>query len=143
MCAHILCEAVSITRDLAEHFVANVKLFVVEPHEFNATRDVGPENPVAFSRPPKPAHASVHRLTNESFPVGAVDGYCVDLDEYLVVCRNWFGQLGQVQNVSVAVFLVDDGFHPRITRHVVVPCAQSCPRASSTRPSAVAVRPPM
>ena len=67
--------------------------------------------PAGFGRANSCEQANKGRCAADKVPVVWVDRGCVDLDEYLVVCRRGLFKLLVLQHVRRAVVVVDDCFH--------------------------------
>src|SRR5687767_15794832 len=67
MCADVLRETATVSRDLAKDFIARFELGMVYPGKLHSTGDVRSQDLVTWLS--DPSQASVQRFTDQTFPV--------------------------------------------------------------------------
>jgi hypothetical protein len=81
--AHVLGEPAHVTEDVGEHVVAWLEFRRSATCRLNPSGDVRPEDVVAWTQ--RAHDPGVQWFAPQRLPVGAVEGYRLDLDQHLVV----------------------------------------------------------
>src|SRR5207237_4846248 len=105
----ILGETAPIPRRFAKDLIAYLKWLVVAASHFNPPRDVRPEYVVTWLS--QPSQAGIQWFTGQSFPVRAIDGYRMNLDQDFIGRRNRLRDLFKSKIIRRSVLGVDNRFH--------------------------------
>src|SRR4030095_81128 len=104
--ANVLGKAAHFPQDVSKHFIAWLEPRDILANRLNSACYIGAEDMMPWFA--KTAYAGIQRLAYQPLPVGSVQGYRRELDQYFVVLGGGFWHLFDVKVFGWSVLCVNN-----------------------------------